>query len=490
MTLEAKRKALVAVDLGAQSCRVSLLRWPQDLPEIEIVHRFANSPLTRNDSLRWDVAALFEGVLHGLRLCAQRAPEGVASIAVDGWAVDYVRLQADGTPAALPFCYRDPRTERAEREVHAILPSEKLYALTGIQILRINSLYQLYADKLAGEDIHLPWLNLPEYITYRLCGKRVAEFTNATHTGLVRLGTHSWCQEIFETLALDLHAAPQIVPCGSLLGPLTGEISGTPEFHNTQVIAAACHDTAAAIAGIPAHGDDWAFISSGTWSMVGTLLDAPCVTLEAQTNNFTNLGCAGGKFCFLKNVNGMWLLRQCTDDWEQHGLRWPLQELLSSCTSLPVPAALIDIDDPQLMLPGNAINKINTQLARLGQPAFAFENHQIPQIANLIFHSMAARYAEVLNSIRRIAGKQLKRLFIVGGGSQNTLLNRFTADLTGLEVVLGSVESTTIGNFAIQLATLDNHSVPAQGASADAIAEWAKRLAACAVKQSNDRETN
>jgi len=181
----------------------------------------------------------------------------VASIAVDGWAVDYVRLQADGTPAALPFCYRDPRTERAEREVHAILPPEKLYALTGIQILRINSLYQLYADKLAGEDIHLPWLNLPEYITYRLCGKRVAEFTNATHTGLVRLETHSWCQELFETLALDLQAAPQIVPCGSLLGPLTGEISGTPEFHNTQVIAAACHVILRVTNSSPRRGASW-----------------------------------------------------------------------------------------------------------------------------------------------------------------------------------------------------------------------------------------
>jgi len=180
--MEPARKALVAVDLGAQSCRISLLRWNRHAPEIEVVHRFPNAPVSTEDGLRWDIEAIFDGVVTGLRSCATRAPEGIASIGVDGWAVDYVRLDATGNPTALPFCHRDARTEAAESKVHSILPAPRLYSLTGIQILRINTLYQLFADKLAGSDPSLPWLNLPEFITYRLCGKRVSEYTNATHT--------------------------------------------------------------------------------------------------------------------------------------------------------------------------------------------------------------------------------------------------------------------------------------------------------------------
>ena len=245
----------------------------------------------------------------------------------------------------------------------------------------------------------------------------------------------------------------EIVPSGSVLGPITASSRSLPAFRETQVIVPACHDTASAIAAIPAIGDDWAFISSGTWSLVGTVLDAPCVTDDARSMNFTNLGGVGGKICFLKNVNGMWMLRQCMEEWEQQGIRLVSSKSCSSgCASLPAPAALIDIDDPQLMLPGHAIEKINAQLERLGQPEFTLDDPTIPSLANTIFHSMAARYAEVLASIPKITGKKLKRLFIVGGGSQNSLLNQLTAKSTGLEVVLGSTESTTIGNFAIQMA--------------------------------------
>jgi rhamnulokinase len=488
--MEPARKALVAVDLGAQSCRISLLRWNRGVPKIEVVHRFANAPVPANDGLRWDIEAIFNGVVTGLRSCAARAPEGIASIAVDGWAVDYVRLDAAGNPAALPFCHRDPRTEIAENKVHSILPPSRLYSLTGIQILRINTLYQLYADKLAGSDPSLPWLNLPEFITYRLCGKRVSEYTNATHTGLVQLGTHSWCGEIFRELHLDISAAPEIVPSGSVLGPVLGEIADLPAFRETQVIVPACHDTASAVAAIPASGDDWAFISSGTWSLVGTVLDFPCVNGDARSLNFTNLGGVGGKICFLKNVNGLWLLRQCMDEWELQGSHWRLPELLSHCASLPSPTVLINVDDPQLMLPGNAIAKINAQMAKLGQPGFGTDDAAILSLANTILHSMAARYAEVLSSIGALTGKKLRRLFIVGGGNQNTLLNRLTAQHTGLEVILGSTESTTIGNFAIQMAALERAGNASVGVTAESVAKWAEQMSVNSLAMSNDREAS
>jgi rhamnulokinase len=476
--------------LGAQSCRVSLLRWSGDEPDVEVLHRFSNEPLSSGAGLCWNIDAILHGIMAGLHRCAAYAPEGIASVAVDGWAVDYVRLDNAGNPVALPFCYRDARTEKAQQEVHAVLPPSRLYSLTGIQILRLNTLYQLYADKLAGFDSRLPWVNLPEFVTYRLSGERVSEYTNATHTGLVALGTHSWCREIFRELGLDVTSAPEIVPSGSVLGPVSAGLVALAAFRDAKVVVPACHDTASAIAGIPAVGDDWAFISSGTWSLVGTVLDAPCVTDDARSLNFTNLGGVGGRICFLKNVNGMWLLRQCMDEWEQRGIHCSFQELLSRCASLPPPAALIDVDDPKLMLPGHTIEKINAQLECLGQPRFASDEASIALLANTIFHSMAVRYAEVLASISKITGKKLNRLFIVGGGRQNTLLNHLTAQRTGLEIILGSTESTTIGNFAVQMAALEDDGSLSDGATVNSIARWAKRMSASALAVSNDRETN
>jgi rhamnulokinase len=486
MTSAANQKAIVAVDLGAQSCRVSLLGRNRGESHIEVIHRFSNGPLPTNEGLRWDIEAIFNGILTGLRLCAAHAPEGIASVGIDGWAVDYVRLGSQGSPVALPFCYRDPRTEAAEIAVHSVLPPERLYSLTGIQILRINTLYQLYADKLAGYDPRLPWVNLPEFMTYRLCGKRVSEYTNATHTGLVQLGTHSWCREIFDELGLDVTSAPEIVPCGTVLGPITGDLAQLSALRDTNLIVPACHDTASAIAAIPAVGDDWAFISSGTWSLVGTVLDSPCVTADTQKQNFTNLGGAGGKICFLKNVNGMWLLRQCIDEWEQRGFQWTVGRLVEHCNSFPAPEALLDVDDPNLMIPGNTLDKINAQLQRLGRMAFAGDNSGIPALANTIFHSLAARYAEVLSSIARITGKKLKRLFIVGGGSKNALLNQLTAQRTSLEVILGSVEGSSVGNFAIQLAALENCSNSSTGVTAESVENWAERLSVTSLSNSPD----
>ena len=477
----AKRKALVAVDLGAQSCRVALLRFWYDEPAVDVIHRFSNGPVSSETGLHWNIEEIWEGVQAGIRACAGLAPEGIASIGVDGWAVDYVRMHENGYPEANPFCYRDVRTERAETEVHALISPERLYELSGTQILRINTIYQLFADKLAGKDEATPWINLPEYITYRLCGSAVAEYTNATHSGMVAVGVHRWNKEVFDSLGLNLAAAPRIVASGTTLGSLRGDLAELSALQDTKVIVPACHDTASAIAAIPATGNDWAFISSGTWSLVGTVLDAPCVSEEARSQNFTNLGGIGGKICFLKNVNGMWLLRQCMDEWEANGVMWKLDDLLAACEPLPAPSHLIDVDAAELMVPGNAIEKINAQLMAAGAKPVVADSIGVPTIANLVFHSLAERYATVLRSIELTAKKKLRRVFIVGGGNQNKLLNRLTRERSGLEVVLGSPESTTIGNFAIQLAALDEQWIPGIGVPAEAVAKWAQRLTSISV---------
>jgi rhamnulokinase len=488
MQSPAKKATLVAVDLGAQSCRVSLLQWKQGQPRIQIIHRFPNAPIATQEGLRWDIGRLFGGIKDGLRLCAEAAPEGIAAVGVDGWAVDYVRLNESGDPIADPFCYRDERTQEAERKVHQIIPPARLYSLTGIQLLGLNTLYQLYADRQAGGNPSTAWLNLPEYLIYRLGGQPVAEYTNATHTQLLRLGTQQWCDEIFQEVGLDMSAAPKIVPTGTFVGTIGGELSKLTALRNAKLIVPACHDTASAIAAIPASGEDWAFISSGTWSLVGTVLATPCVSEEARRMNFTNLGGVGPSVCFLKNVNGMWLLGQCMEEWEKRGTAVLLDELIQTCAALPSPAHLIDVDDPQLALPGDMLGKMNRQLQSAGRPAFSSEAREIPFIANMIFQSLAARYAQVLASIAAITGKRLRRLFIVGGGSKNSLLNRLTAERTGLEVILGSAEATTLGNFAIQMAALQGSWNDTTGVAAAAVAELAEELAEPSFERARNRE--
>ena len=470
------RKALVAVDLGAQSCRVSLLRWKNGIPEVRVVHRFPNAPVPSGKGLRWDIARIFAGVEAGLRQCAELATEGIASVGIDGWAVDYVRLDRDGKRIGDPFCYRDERTTRAMREVFGLVPPEKLYELTGIQIISLNSLFQLYADNISGVAAGLRWLNLPEYVTHLLGGRPVAEYTNATHTQLVALGERKWCAEIFRATGLALSSAPEIVGTGTLVGSIAGELSRLPAFRETHLTVPACHDTASAIAAIPAIGDDWAFISSGTWSLVGTVLPGPCVSGDARKMNFTNLGGVGGTICFLKNVNGMWLLRQCMDQWEKAGHVWTVGELLRECLKLPRPTRLIDVDDPQLMVPGDLPAHINAQLLEAGQAPLPLDRAGISQMANLIFHSLAERYAEVLQAIARITGKKLKRLFIVGGGGRNEFLNRLTAERTGLDVHCGSSEASTIGNFAVQMAALCGGENNRSGVGAAEVARFAAAL--------------
>jgi len=477
MDLSTNKQALVAIDLGAQSCRVSLLRWRDAASEIQVIHRFPNAPITTENGLRWNLRRILDGVMTGLRRCADAAPQGIASIGIDGWGVDYVRLDRDGEPIGDPYCHRDERTTQAMKEVFQRISPERLYALTGIQILGLNTIFQLYADQRAGIAAGARWLNLPEYVSYVLGGQPVSEYTNATHTQLVSLGKHEWCDEILEATGLARPAAPRIVAPGTVVGKVRGELSRLAQFSDTKLIVPACHDTASAIAAIPASGNDWAFISSGTWSLVGTVLASPCVSESARELNFTNLGGVGGTICFLKNVNGMWLLRQCMDEWERHGFAWKLEELIRRCEQLRAPRTLIDVDEAALMRPGNMVEKINAQLKAVGAPQLEVNDQGILAMANVLFCSLAKRYADVLASVARITGKKLRRLFVVGGGSKNNYLNRLTASCTGLEVIPGSSESTTIGNFAIQIAALDGHGENADGVGADVVARHAEALA-------------
>lgn len=472
-SLPKDQRALIAVDLGAESCRVSLLRWSGGKAAIALVHRFANVPREVDGGLHWDFGRIEAGLDEGLRRCAAIATEGVRSIAVDGWAVDYVRVGADGKALADPFCYRDERTIKAERALHRKIGPDRLRDLTGIQLMRINTLYQLYADALAGLPEGRQWLNLPEYVLSRWGGAPVAEHTNATHTQMVELYNRQWCREIFQVARLDLACAPKIVPPGTEVGRLRGPLAELPALRDAVLIAPACHDTASAIAGIPATGNDWAYISSGTWSLVGTLLEQPRNGVAAAEENFTNLGAVGGGVCFHKNVNGMWLVRQCMDKWAVDGRTWTVSELVAAAEKIAKPHGLLDVDDPDLLLAGRMPERINAQRARKGLEPLDDSPENAPVFASLIFHSLAARYAKVLDRVALHSGKKLKRLFVVGGASQNDFLNRLTAEATGLELFRGSPESSTVGNFAVQMAVLEGSRDSVTGAHAEQVSRWA-----------------
>jgi rhamnulokinase len=481
------RRASIAVDLGAESCRVSLLRWVQGEAIITLVHRFANAPRIVDGGLRWDLAMIEAGLDEGVRRCAAIAAEGVRSIAVEGWAVDYVRVDSEGKATADPFCYRDERTVEAEKSLHRMINRDRLRELTGVQLLRINTVYQLYADALEGLPRGEQWLNLPEYILSRWGGAPVAEHTNATHTQMVELYSRQWCREIFQATQLDLACAPKLVPSGTEIGRLTGPLTELPALRDVMLIAPACHDTASAIAGIPATGDDWAYISSGTWSLVGSLLEQPRNGAAVAAENFTNLGAVGGRICFHKNVNGMWLIRQCIDAWTADGRVWGVPELISAAEKVVCPQDMLDVDDPDLLLVGGMPQRINAQRARAGLEPLNESPENAPAFASLIFHSLAARYAEVLERVAFHSGKKLKRLFIVGGASQNDLLNRLTQKATGLELFLGSAESATVGNFAVQLAVLEGSRDAITGVSAEQVSQWAGLFVKTLERTSNDR---
>ena len=471
-------RALIAVDLGAESCRVSLLRWRAGNggiePQLRLVHRFPNGPVFAEDgSLRWPLGTILAGIDSGVAQCAKLAPEGVRSIAVDGWAVDYVRLHEEGHHVAEPFCYRDGRAATAMGPLHEQIEADRLREITGIEIQSLNTLYQLYADRQQGYP-QARWLNLPEYCLFRWGAEPVAEHTNASHTQLLDLFAGNWSREIFRAAGLDITCAPRIVPPGTMLGKLSGTLAQLPGLGETELIAPACHDTASAIAGISETGEDWAYISCGTWSLVGTVLREPLNSPSIRQENFTNLGAVGGATCFHKSVNGMWMLKQCMDYWSKAGKTWLLADLLRAAEKEPTPADLLWVDDPSLLQIDNMPARINAQRVARGLTALPDDSEAGGAYVSLLLHSLAARYAEVLDRIRSLSNREIRRIVMVGGGAQNAMLRRLTAEKTGLPVIQGPAESSTIGNLAVQMAVLEERVSTTLPEFSSAVAAWAE----------------
>ena len=470
---QSQARARVAIDLGAESCRVSLLRWREGTPEISLIHRIPNGPVHLDGSLRWPFGRILLGLDEGLRKAAAAAPEGIASIAVDGWAVDYVRLGPDGMPLAEPFCYRDERNIASKEIADRLAPPEWAFQKAGAWPLRINTMYQLLADPGSGIDARAPWVNLPEYVLYRLGGRRVAEHTNATHSGLVDIVTGDWSEVLLDRLKLPREPLPPIVHAGTVVGKLKGALAELPAFRDTELIVPACHDTASAIAGIQTDLDGTAYICSGTWSLVGTVIPTPITTKEAMDAGYTNQGAASGGFCFHTNVNGMWILKQCLESWRKAGRGWELTELIAQAATRNEFPGTVNVDAPPLMLDEDMPARLNGELRAGGYPVIEDRAGNEPIFARVIFESLARRYATALRSLEKMLNNRIKRIHILGGGSLNQLLTRLTAERTGLPVETGNVESSTVGNFAVQMAASEARGGPLQR---EAVRRWAREL--------------
>ena len=478
-------RGLVAIDLGAESCRVSLLRWENGQPKIQMIHRISNGPVQTHDHLHWPLDQILSGLEEGLRKAAAAAPEGIRSIAVDGWAVDNVRLNGNPKtdrsvkPIHAPYCYRDERTVESKEASETVITPERFYALSGAFPLRINTVYQLLADHADGVDAKIPWLLLPEYVLFTLGARPVAEYTNATHTGLVDIATGNWHEELFTRLGLSIEAAPELVPPGAIIGKVRGKLAELPAFSDTALIAPACHDTASAIAAIAHNSPETAYIVSGTWSLVGTVLDKPVTTPDALHAGFTNQGAASGGYCFHTNVNGMWMLKQCLDHWASIGRAIDLPELIAAAAGIAIIPGLIDVDAPPLLLAGNMPSRINFELEKSGMIPISDDPGNEPIFARVIFSSLASRYASVLRNLESLTGRKFTRITVLGGGSRNALLARLTEESTGLNVLPGEVEGSTLGNLAVQLASLAAGSAsPTSAPPADQVSAWASYLAA------------
>ena len=438
-----------AVDLGAGSGRVFLAGVAPGELLLDEVRRFQYPPREAAGHLRWDAARIFAEIEAGLRAAGERARtlgRPVRSIGVDSWGVDYALLDAEGRLLEDPVCYRDARTRGVPARVFAKVPRAEVFRRTGIQVLDFNTLFQLDAHRREG----LPpgahrLLLIPDLVNHRLTGRAVTEYTNATTTQLVDAATCEWDRDLAERLELPGPLLGEIVPAGTDLGPLAGERAGDLGLEGVHVVAPATHDTGSAVAGAPL-APGWAYISSGTWSLVGIERAGPLVNDDVARANFTNEGGAYGTIRFLKNVMGLWILERCRQEWEEDGRGEPYERLLSAVAAIDRSPGLMFPDDPRLLNPPKMTAAIAQQMAETGQalpgsPA---------ALARVILDSLALRYASVLRTIESLTGAAVGGVQIVGGGSRNEYLSQATADAGGRLVLAGPVEATVIGNVLVQ----------------------------------------
>ncbi|MEA1263466.1 rhamnulokinase [Microbacterium sp. STF-2] len=439
-------RAVAAVDLGATSGRVMIGRIGEGRLELELVSRFPNGPVERDDGLHWDFSALYEHVVAGLAEAVRREP-AIESIGIDSWAVDY-GLLADGALLAEPFHYRDSRTARGVAEVHDIVPFADLYARDGLQFLPFNTLYQYRVDeRIADADVALL---IPDLIAFLLTGVSAAERTNASTTGLLGVDDGEWDTDLASRIGIPSRILPPLIDPGAVIGSLRPDLAARIGA-DIPVIAVGSHDTASAVVAVPMTSPSAAYISCGTWGLVGLELTEPVLTDAAREANFTHELGVDGRYRFLHNVTGLWLLSESVRAWEgEDGASIDLAELLAAAAAVSDGVPLFDANDPSLSAPGD----MPARIAALIQADGASVPTSRAAFARSIVESIAAAFAATVRTASALSGREVDVIHLVGGGSLNALLCQATADRSGLPVLAGPVEATALGNVLVQARAL------------------------------------
>jgi len=442
---------VAAVDLGASSGRVIVGRVGTRSLDLREVHRFVNGPVRLGPTLHWDVLGLYREVLHGL--CIAVRHEGLAGIGIDSWAVDYGLLDATGALLGNPVHYRDNRTEGVLERVLETVSEDELYAVTGLQQLPFNTIYQL-VSALGSSQLQAAdrLLLIPDLFGYWLTGQVGAEATNASTTQLYDVRSRKWATDLAERVGIPTRLLPPLREAGGIVGSLLPRVADDLGLAATiPVVAVGSHDTASSVVAIPAApGGRFAYISSGTWSLVGVELDSPVLTLEAQRANFTNEGGVDGRIRFLRNVMGLWILQECLRAWGSDGDAPDLAELLRQAAHAPAFVSLFDPDAPGFLAPGAMPERVALACRASGQPRPAGP----VEMVRAILESLALAYRRTVRAAQELSGNDVDVVHIVGGGSRNELLCQLTADACGLPVLAGPVEASALGNVLVQARTL------------------------------------
>jgi len=454
--------AYLAFDLGAASGRAILGRRVERRLVLEELHRFPNGGVRLPSGLHWDVLRIWEEMQQGLAQAADACGDRLQSVAVDTWGVDFALLAGDDALLGNPYHYRDSRTDGILERAFARMPAAEIYRRTGVQMMQINSLFQLLAMVETGSpllEVAGRFLNMPDLFNFWLSGRKANEFTIATTTQCYSPLAGEWDHELLAAMSVPSHLFGEMIAPTTPLDTLRDAVRAETGAPPLTVVAAAGHDTACAVAAVPGTGPDFIFLSSGTWSLMGIEVTAPIITEASQQAQVTNEGSVGNTYRFLKNIMGMWLLQECRRTWQQQGAALSYAELTALAAEAPAFGSFIVPDDPGFLPPGDMPARIQSFCAQTGQT--------VPQsrgeIVRCVLESLALTYREVADHLAQLSGRVLPVIHIIGGGSQNRLLNQFTADATGRAVVAGPVEATAAGNVLLQMMAMGELDSVAEG---------------------------
>ena len=437
-----------AVDLGASGGKVMLGSYDGAKVALQEIYRFPNGPLQAGKAIYWDVPRLFAEVKKGLALAGRAAD--LDSIGLDAWGNDFCLLEKDGRLLENPRSYRDPRTDGVMQKAFAEMSRDDIYRLTGVQFMQHNTLYQLYSMVLAGSPLlksAATYLMTADLFNYWLCGQKLCEFTNATTTQFFDPFKGDWCLPILEAFHIPVQIMPPIVPPAARLGVLERRLRDELGLPAVPIMAVGTHDTASAVSAVPALDDSYAFLSSGTWSLLGAEVKEPLISREGMDHNFSCYGGVGGAWLVWKNIQALWLLQECLRTWETGGQPYSIEHILDLAEKARPFGPLIDVDDRLFLTPGDLASRIVEYCRHTGQDVPAGPG----EIVRCILESLAVKYCFTFANLQLVLGRKLSRIHIIGGGSRNSLLNRFTAGAAGVPVVAGPAEATSLGNVMAQL---------------------------------------